>query len=378
MYRDVSSCNSYDYGDALYWDSRYIQDVGSFDWYQRYSALRPFIRHYIPISSRVLMVGCGNAVMSEDMVKDGYEEVMNIDISSVAIDMMKRKYENIPQLRYMQMDVRDMSFFQMSHLIAVDVFLLNLRLWLSTAILGTLDSLMCGKDAPISAARMLAEVCRLLKPGGIYMLITYGDPNVRMPHLRRSVYNWKIVLYIIPRPGFQRPPGTTSSIISSLEPVPLTEKGLLPSDFTLEDPDCHFIYVCSKAKEMSSYALVSEGGTSQKPYEPKIPYSLSLSEKTVVEMTQKPTLFKGQLKKKAIPPNRHGKTSQTRKGKRFVKPLKMTKEMDADRELSKFINYCNEVKAASVACKEGGQLSIIKPPNQSAVDASNNEKNDDK
>lgn len=38
-------------------------------------------------------------VMSEDMVADGYEDIMNVDISSVAIDMMKRKYEHIPQLK---------------------------------------------------------------------------------------------------------------------------------------------------------------------------------------------------------------------------------------------------------------------------------------
>jgi hypothetical protein len=61
MYRDVSSCNTYDYGDAHYWDARYIQESGSFDWYQRYSDLKPFLRHYIPLSSRILMVGCGNA-----------------------------------------------------------------------------------------------------------------------------------------------------------------------------------------------------------------------------------------------------------------------------------------------------------------------------
>ncbi|KAL0377177.1 UNVERIFIED_CONTAM: hypothetical protein Scaly_0835300 [Sesamum calycinum] len=72
-------------------------------------------------------------------------------------------------------------------------------------------------------------------------------------------------------------------------------------------------------------------------------------------MTQKGSLFKGQQKKKSIPPNRHGKVSHTRKGKRVVKPSKVTKEMDADKELSKFINYCNEVKAATVANKDGGQ-----------------------
>lgn len=37
--------------------------------------------------------------MSEDMVKDGYEDIVNIDISSVAIDMMRRKYEFVPQLK---------------------------------------------------------------------------------------------------------------------------------------------------------------------------------------------------------------------------------------------------------------------------------------
>ncbi|KAF8403767.1 hypothetical protein HHK36_011872 [Tetracentron sinense] len=79
-------------------------------------------------------------------------------------------------------------------------------------------------------------------------------------------------------------------------------------------------------------------------------------------MTQKTSLFKGKQKKKSIPPSRHGKPPPSRKGKRVVKPSKITKEMDADRELSKFINHCNEVKAATAANKEGGQLSIVKTP----------------
>ncbi|XP_010279503.1 PREDICTED: uncharacterized protein LOC104613407 [Nelumbo nucifera] len=82
-------------------------------------------------------------------------------------------------------------------------------------------------------------------------------------------------------------------------------------------------------------------------------------------MTQKANLFKGQQKKKTIPPNRHGKAAVTRKGKKSVKPSKVTKDMDADRELTKFINHCNEVKAATVANKEGGQLSIVKSPPES-------------
>ncbi|MED6136070.1 hypothetical protein PIB30_052487 [Stylosanthes scabra] len=67
-------------------------------------------------------------------------------------------------------------------------------------------------------------------------------------------------------------------------------------------------------------------------------------------MTQKSNLFKGQKKNKSIPPNRHGKAPSVRKGKRIVKPSKVTKEMDADR-------------------KEGGQLSIVKLPPESASGA---------
>lgn len=44
-------------------------------------------------------------VMSEDMVKDGYEDIMNIDISSVAIDMMISKYEHIPQLKCILLEI---------------------------------------------------------------------------------------------------------------------------------------------------------------------------------------------------------------------------------------------------------------------------------
>ncbi|KAG5539119.1 hypothetical protein RHGRI_019613 [Rhododendron griersonianum] len=258
MYRDVSACNTYNYGDALYWDARYIQEGGSFDWYQRYSALRPFARKYIPTSSRILMVGCGNAVMSEDMVKDGYEDIMNIDISSVAIDMMRRKYEHIPQLKYLQMDVKDMSFFPDESFDAVVdkvLQLVLLKCW----------GKLAGNLLYECQRYLLIAICciELLKPGGIYMLITYGDPTVRIPHLSRPVYNWKTELYIIPRPGFQRPAGSTSAK-SYLEPVPTTEKGLLPAGFIMEDPDSHFVYVCRKMDETTdlihvpSYPLTAD------------------------------------------------------------------------------------------------------------------------
>lgn len=40
-----------------------------------------------------------------------------------------------------------------------------------------------------------------------------------------------------------------------------------------------------------------------------------------------------------------------------------------NQEVSKFINHCNEIKAAAVATKDGGFLSIVKTGQESASGA---------
>ena len=43
-----------------------------FDWYQRYSGVKDMITQYIQPSNQILMLGCGNSKMSEEMFEDGY------------------------------------------------------------------------------------------------------------------------------------------------------------------------------------------------------------------------------------------------------------------------------------------------------------------
>lgn len=51
------------------------------------------------------------------------------------------------------------------------------------------------------------------------------------------------------KPGFQKSGNPPSNVKPCLEPIPLSEKGLLPEDYIMEDPDSHFIYVCTKVDE---------------------------------------------------------------------------------------------------------------------------------
>ncbi|MBA0647811.1 hypothetical protein Goklo_015628 [Gossypium klotzschianum] len=113
------------YGEPWYWDNRYAHESAPFDWYQKYPALASLIHLYVPHRhERILVVGCGNSVFSEDMVNDGYEDVVNVDISSVVIEAMQTKYSNCQQLKCIhslniKLDVRDMSPFQAGSFAAV-------------------------------------------------------------------------------------------------------------------------------------------------------------------------------------------------------------------------------------------------------------------
>ncbi|GKC94804.1 methyltransferase-like protein 13 [Tanacetum coccineum] len=96
------------YGEAWYWDKRYAKEsTTTFDWYQKYESLSPLLHLYLPTTTsnrRVLVVGCD-----------------------------------------MEMDVRDMKAFEAGSFDAV-------------IDKGTLDSLLCGHNSKLNAAKMLDEI----------------------------------------------------------------------------------------------------------------------------------------------------------------------------------------------------------------------------
>ena len=55
-----------------YWDARFAkEDV--FDWFHGYDVFRDVIRDQVPTTSKILMIGCGNSKLSEDMYTDGFD-----------------------------------------------------------------------------------------------------------------------------------------------------------------------------------------------------------------------------------------------------------------------------------------------------------------
>ncbi|XP_021640249.2 uncharacterized protein LOC110635276 [Hevea brasiliensis] len=224
------------YGEPCYWDNRYANESGPFDWYQKYASLAPLINLYTPRHHhpRILVIGCGNSAFSEGMVDDGYEDVVNVDISSVVIEAMKKKYSNRPQLKYIQMDVRDMNAFQTGSFDAV-------------IDKGTLDSILCGNNSRQNAAKMFEEVWRVLKDKGVYILVTYGAPVYRLCMLRESCL-WGIKLHVIEKllsGGVSEHP-----IWELTNPVLLDDNGNSVEATLGKNPDVHYIYVCTKDESL--------------------------------------------------------------------------------------------------------------------------------
>ncbi|CAL9779164.1 unnamed protein product [Musa acuminata subsp. burmannicoides] len=227
----LGTATKHDYGEPSYWDQRYRQYPESFDWYQKYQSLAPLFDLYLRRSHRLLLVGCGNSALGESMVDDGYQDVVNIDVSSIVIEAMQKKHMDKPGLKYIKMDVRDMDPFQSSSFDAV-------------IDKGTHSMLsFCGHNALLNATKMLQEVGRqeVLKDKGVYILITYGDPSYRMS-LLRDIELWTINMHVIER--IEKSSGQKTWEL--ITPLPLNEDGSSVAAVLRSNPEVHYIYVCIK------------------------------------------------------------------------------------------------------------------------------------
>jgi len=175
------------YGSVDYWNERYREE-DEFDWFKDYTQIRDLIAELIPNKdARILMLGCGNSSLSESMYNDGFQNIMNIDYSSVVIEAMRTRHSN-KSMQWIEMDIRDIKFDHSTFDVALDK--------------GTMDAMMTAKgsvwDPPAQVVedctREIDEVIRVLrKPqGGMFLYITFGQPHFRKRFLTREGWDLEI------------------------------------------------------------------------------------------------------------------------------------------------------------------------------------------
>jgi len=92
-----------------YWDERYSKEE-SFEWCKSYENIKELIHKHVKTNDKILILGCGNSSLSEDLYRDGYRNIVNIDFSPVVIDNMSIKCQDLVGMEWKVMDITKMSF----------------------------------------------------------------------------------------------------------------------------------------------------------------------------------------------------------------------------------------------------------------------------
>ena len=89
-----------------YWDRFFkIRGTQAFEWYGEYENLFECIHKYIKPEDNVLVIGCGNSKLSENMYDVCFKHITNIDLSDIVIKQMSAKNKNRKDMKYLKMDM---------------------------------------------------------------------------------------------------------------------------------------------------------------------------------------------------------------------------------------------------------------------------------
>ena len=244
---DASSSSASIYGSKAYWDARYATGcvIGanstrgevSNEWYVGYDAIAALLSSVgVEKTSSILLLGCGTSTLGEDLADDGFVAVTAVDYSENCIDVMRETSSrnqarwradavaaagvepdsddddddgddggerrareddeddenadprplSIATRRPVRYDVVDVTAMDAYGDGAFDVVLDK----------ATLDTMCQLDDDPETegsrARRMLRESCRVLRPGGTYVCVTYGDAEDRRGLLLDETLEWDV------------------------------------------------------------------------------------------------------------------------------------------------------------------------------------------
>ena len=160
------------YGRVQFWDDRYLVESEPFEWYHPYEYYRDAILDSIELDAKVMVAGCGSSNMPEDMVGDGYTNVIAQDISRVVIEQQKVRCKHLSEnLKCMTGNMTDMDLEEETIDAVVDKALL--------------DALYCSAMGETVVAQYVNEVIRLLTPSGVFIVISYMPPEDCLPMLEQ-------------------------------------------------------------------------------------------------------------------------------------------------------------------------------------------------
>lgn len=170
---DILPKNYSDFLSKKYWDSffkkleRNSLDSEFFEWYGDFSAIFPYFSDKISANSRILNIGCGNSLFSEELYDHGYKNIKNIDFSEKTIKKMrKRSSKKRPEMSYETQDIFSMNYEKGSFDVVLDK--------------GTLDAVFPEESVEnLHRVRGLFEkILDILPENGVYLVISLLQSHI--------------------------------------------------------------------------------------------------------------------------------------------------------------------------------------------------------
>eukprot|EP01062_Namystynia_karyoxenos_P063107 TRINITY_DN55925_c0_g1_i1.p1 TRINITY_DN55925_c0_g1~~TRINITY_DN55925_c0_g1_i1.p1 ORF type:complete len:207 (+),score=70.76 TRINITY_DN55925_c0_g1_i1:93-713(+) len=202
------------YSSKEYWDRRYELNPQPYEWYQTFGALRALLKRHIRQGSRLLIAGCGNSTLGEDLYDQAsFTDITAVDFSEKAIMAMAQRRSNREGLNYLVEDLVALSFPMGTFDCVIDK--------------ATLDSCICGDDESETqrhVTKILQEIARVLKKGGIFICISHS-PREDRQLLYREDLRWDVEVEMLQK----------EEVIGSLA-----------EEFEGDDHPYHYVYICRK------------------------------------------------------------------------------------------------------------------------------------
>lgn len=124
--------------------------------------------------------------LSEDLYQDGLENIVNVDYSPSVIELMAEKTkEACPKMAWKMMDMRKMDGLEDNQFdLVIDKCAMD-------AIWSDGGSLWDPREETVTdITACVREFYRVLKPGGTFLFISFGQPHFRKPLL--ACVGWEI------------------------------------------------------------------------------------------------------------------------------------------------------------------------------------------
>uniref|UniRef100_A0A915DQV8 Methyltransferase type 11 domain-containing protein n=1 Tax=Ditylenchus dipsaci TaxID=166011 RepID=A0A915DQV8_9BILA len=176
---EIWSIRKEDYSSVDYWNSRFDKEA-AYEWIADFKQFSPLILPVLKPTDKILHLGCGNSKLSFQLQQAGFPKITNVDYSSTLIEKRAEQYAD---MKWICDDMRSLSN------VPSDYFDVVIEKSAIESLLANEKSQWCLSDSgKRDLQSTLSSIHRILKPGGIFISISFTSPIFRVPYLVEQ--NW--------------------------------------------------------------------------------------------------------------------------------------------------------------------------------------------